>query len=76
VGWVIGPEVAASWSPNHAELSLDTVVSKAGPENYEGVADECTKVAGLQGMARAKIGQGFFDVNAVTQPQWRAVAKA
>jgi pimeloyl-ACP methyl ester carboxylesterase len=76
VGWVIGPEVAVSWPPNYPELSLDTVVSKAGLENYEGMAAECTKVAGMQGMARTTFGQGFFDVNPVTQPQWRAVATA
>jgi len=73
VGWVIGPEAAIAWSAIEPSLPFDGVVTKAGINNYERIAEECIDLGALEGLARSKLGQSFFEVNPLTQPQWKAV---
>lgn len=76
VGWAIGPEVAISWPPVYPDVALEGVVSGNGIDSYQRLADECIDAAGLEGLARTKVGQTFFDVDPTTVAGWRDAATA
>ncbi len=75
IGWVIGPEVAVSWPASYGGMPLDGVLSDAGLDNYEKLAAQCTKAAGVEGLVRGQFGQTFFEADPSAQPQWRAVTE-
>ena len=76
IGWVIGPQVSVSWPNASPGTPLQGVLSRAGLENYQRLADECVKPAGLEGAARDQFGQTFFAIDPTTQAQWSALAKS
>ncbi len=73
VGWVIGPEALIAWQYGDPQLQLEGVVTKAGIDNYERLADECINLAALEGLARNKLGQSFFEIDPLDSPTWKAV---
>jgi pimeloyl-ACP methyl ester carboxylesterase len=73
--WVIGPQVAVSWPNTTPGTPLQGVLSRAGLDNYQRLADECVKPAGLEGAARDQFGQAFFAIDPTTQAQWSALAE-
>ena len=76
VGWVIGPEALIAWRAIDPALPLEGVLTQAGQNNYERLADECIDLGALEGLARDKVGQSFFAVDPLTQPQWRSIVEA
>lgn len=73
VGWVIGPEAAIAWQYVDPQLPLDGVVTRAGIDNYQRLADECINLAALEGLARTQLGQSFFTGNPLDSPPWQQV---
>jgi len=73
VGWAIGPEAAVAWRVIDPALPLEGVLTDAGLRQYERLANECIELAGLEGMARADLGQSFFAVDPAAQPDWSAL---
>lgn len=73
VGWVIGPEALIAWQYGDPQLQLEGVVTKAGIDNFERLADECINLAALEGLARNKLGQSFFEIDPLDSPTWKAV---
>ena len=73
VGWAIGPEAAVAWRAIAPALPLEGVLTDAGLRQYERLATECIELAGLEGMARADLGQSFFAVDPDSQPDWSAM---
>lgn len=72
-GWAIGPEALVAWRATDPSLPLDGVVTTAGRNNFERLADECITLAALEGLARNDLGQSFFAVDPVTAPGWSSV---
>jgi pimeloyl-ACP methyl ester carboxylesterase len=72
-GWAIGPEALVAWREIDASLPLQGVVTDAGANNYERLADECILLAALEGMARNDLGQSFFAIDPVDAPGWSEV---
>lgn len=72
-GWAIGPEALVAWRTIDPSLPLQGVVTDAGVNNYERLADECIMLAALEGLARNDLGQSFFAVDPVNAPGWSSV---
>ena len=72
-GWAIGPEALVAWRTIDPALPLQGVVTDAGANNYQRLADECIMLAALEGLARNDLGQTFFAVDPVTAPGWASV---
>lgn len=72
-GWAIGPEALVAWRTVDPSLPLEGVVTDAGVNNYERLADECIMLAALEGLARNDLGQSFFAADPVTAPGWSDV---
>ena len=72
-GWAIGPEALVAWQAIEPSLPIDGVVTPAGRDNFERLADECIMLAALEGLARNDLGQSFFAVDPVTAPGWSEV---
>ena len=70
VGWAIGPEAVVAWRDVDPSLPVEGVITDAGARNYERLAYECIELAGLEGLARADLGQTFFAVDPDEQPDW------
>lgn len=76
VGWAIGPEVMTSWPVVDPVLADSAVLSSAGADSYERLANECIVQAGLEGMVRVDFGEHFFTANPLEQEPWRSMVKA
>ena len=72
-GWAIGPEALVAWRAVDPSLPLEGVVTDAGVNNSERLADACIMLAALEGLARNDLGQSFFAVDPVTAPGWSKV---
>jgi hypothetical protein len=72
-GWAIGPEALVAWRAIDPSLPIDGIVTKAGQDNYERLADECITLAALEGLARNDLGQSFFAIDPVEAPGWSEV---
>lgn len=70
VGWAIGPEAAIAWTYMDPTLPVDGVISKAGQDNLERIANVCIIAAGLEGIARTDLGQNFFVTDPLDSPEW------
>ena len=62
IGWGIGPEVALSWPVVNPALPIDGVVSQAGIDNEQPIAQQCTSSNSLllNLAVRKAFGQNFF----------------
>lgn len=74
--WVIGPEAMLSWPASFPGLSVASVTTKAGQDNYKRLANQCILWATLGGIVRNKLNQQFFSTNVADVPGWRAVASS
>lgn len=72
VSWVIGPEVAVSWPVQYPQLSLQGFLTQSGIDNSPRLANECIKLAALEGVARTKLGQQYFARLPSEDPSWKA----
>lgn len=72
VSWVIGPEVAASWPVHYPNLSLQGFLTQSGIDSSPRLANECIKLAALEGLARTKLGQQYFARLPSADPSWKA----
>ena len=72
-GWAIGPEALVAWREIDPALPIEGVVTGAGIDNYERLAEECITLAALEGLARNDLGQTFFAVDPVDVPGWSQV---
>ncbi len=72
IGWVIGPDVADSWSSGHASVleSLPTALSGSGLRNYEKLSQKCVAGAGQEGLLRSTLHQTFFAADPMQVPAW------
>lgn len=75
VGWVIGPEALIGWMYGDPSLPTAGIVTQAGIDNYQRLADECIDLAALEGLARTKLSQSFFEVNPLTSAPWKSVVE-
>ena len=77
IGWGIGPEVADSWPLVNPALTLPGVVSQAGINNVDSIAQECLSSNKLlvQLLVRKALGQSFFEVNPINNPLWKAMGE-
>ena len=69
-GWAIGPEALIAWQYIDPDLPIAGVLTTVGNDNAQRLAEECIQLAGLEGLARAQLGQSFFAVNPVDAPGW------
>lgn len=78
IGWGIGPEVAVSWPAADPALVPSQVLSAAGLQQYERIADKCTSNKGLLAelALRKASGQEFFSGNPLNNELWAAYARA
>jgi alpha-beta hydrolase superfamily lysophospholipase len=74
--WVIGPEVALSWPATYPNLSAANVLTSAGNNNYQRIANQCITQSAIGGLIRNKAGQTFFKGDLTKSPNWLSVAKA
>lgn len=70
--WVVGPEMALSWSTEYKDLSLATSLTEQAFASYSRLAKECVSQSGIEGIVRSKIGEQFFAKNPTTLPSWYA----
>lgn len=70
VAWAIGPEVMVSWPSWRPELQTSAIVSEIGQDVTDSQALDCVTTAGLIGLGRQDLGQRYFTVNPMSEPQW------
>jgi len=66
------PRTHAADAPIPA-IKVVNMNTAAGIDNYERLADECINLAALEGLARNKLGQSFFEIDPLDSPTWKAV---
>lgn len=69
-GWVIGPEVLASWPLVYDGLDINDVVTSKGLDKYEELADDCLQRAGEEALARNVLKEDFFRMNPMDNRSW------
>lgn len=73
VGWVIGAEVMRSWPLRYPELPVNEILTTPAQKNYNRLAQECIKDAGIEAEIRMKaFNENFFSVNPIDIPAWGA----
>ena len=78
IGWGIGPEVAVSWPIINPDLQVTDILTRAGLENYERLAEECLNNDDgllLELAVRQELDQTFFKDNPVQNAAWKAFAE-
>lgn len=78
IGWAIGAEVAVAWPAADPALQPADVVSVAGMNSYERLADECSYDKSLlaEAVIREAAGKQFFSSNPVANTEWRDYAQS
>jgi len=76
VGWVIAPAATVSWSVAYPGLPLEGVLSPAGMRNREQIANDCIKLAAIEGLIREDFKQSFFALEPTTNADWARVVQA
>lgn len=73
VGWVIGVEVMRSWPIRYPDLPIDEMLTTPAQKNYDRLAQECVKDAGIEAEIRMKaFNEDFFSVNPLDNAAWKA----
>ena len=67
-GWAIGPEALVGWQYVDPSLPIDGVLTQAGLDNADRLAEECIEPAALEGYLRSDLGQDFFSLNPADAP--------
>lgn len=73
--WVIGPLIATSWPAANASLHNTDILTAAGRDNYQRIANHCIVQSTLGGLVRTAVHQKFFSANPIDLPAWRAMAQ-
>lgn len=76
VAWAIGPEAVIGWRSVDPDLPLEPLLTSRAEAIYPDIAEECIGVAALDAIARASLGQAFFEINPLDSPPWAAVIDA
>lgn len=76
IDWVIGPEAMISWPSVYTNLNAQTVLTTAGQNNYQQIAQKCINAAAIDGIIRTNLHQQFFNTNIMSIPAWNEVAQA
>ncbi len=72
-GWAIGPEALIGWRSIDPSLPIDGVLTQAGLDSADRLAQECIEPAALEGYLRTDLGQDFFSVDPSDAPGWREI---
>lgn len=75
VGWVIGPEATIAWSATNPDLPIEGVITGAGIDNTERLADECIAPAALEGLLRDGLGGQYYTIDPMDSPPWANVVR-
>ena len=75
LAWVIGPEVLTSWPATFPGLPVRSILTSAGYNNYQRIAQKCITTAAAEGLVRNAIKQRFFNGNPVNVAQWKTIAQ-
>ena len=75
IDWVIGPLVGVAWPAVNSSLNVDDIMTTAGKNNYQRMAQQCIPVTTLGGLTRTALKQSFFKTNVVDVPAWMAMAQ-
>jgi len=75
VGWVIGPEATIAWSAMNPDLPIEGVITGAGIDNTERLADECIAPAALEGLLRDGLGGQYYTIDPMDSPPWANVVR-
>jgi alpha-beta hydrolase superfamily lysophospholipase len=75
LAWVIGPEVLTSWPATYPGLPVRSILTSAGYNNYQRIAQKCIATAAAEGLVRNAIKQRFFNGNPVKVSKWKAIAQ-
>jgi len=75
LAWVIGPEVLTSWSATYPGLPVRSILTNAGYNNYQRIAQKCIATAAAEGLVRNAIKQRFFNGNPVKVAKWKTIAQ-
>lgn len=76
VGWAIGPEATVAWQSIEPGLPLDGVLTPAGIDNTERLAEECIKQAALEGLVRSNFGDQYFQIDPRESAPWANLVEA
>ena len=76
IDWVIGPEAIISWPSVYANLNAQDVLTSAGKNNYQQIAQKCIDAAAISGIVRNGLHQQFFNTNIMNIPAWKTAAQA
>lgn len=76
IGWVIGAEVLRSWPQRYPDLPVNEILTGAAQKNYDRLAQECIKDAGLEAEVRLDaFNEEFFSLNPTQNSLWVAALK-
>lgn len=73
--WVIGPLIVISWPSVNSQLNADAIMTGAGRDNYQRIADHCITQSTLGGIMRSLLGQKFFSRSPLDVPAWKLMAQ-
>ncbi len=76
IDWVIGPEAIISWPSVYTNLNAQDVLTSAGKNNYQQIAQKCIDAAAISGIVRNGLHQQFFNTNIMNIPAWKTAAQA
>jgi hypothetical protein len=76
IDWVIGPEAVIAWPATYPSLNANSILTTAGQNNYQNIANQCIGTAAVGGLVRSDLHQQFFSTNITSVPQWNAVVQA
>lgn len=71
VGWLLGTHLVRAWTRQYPNLDADAVLSDAGREHYQEVADDSCVFDILGALINPRMGP-FFGTNPTTDPAWHA----
>lgn len=72
-GWAIGPESTVAWTAINPTLPIEGVLTGAGQDNTERLAQECITAAALEGLVRDGLGGLYYQSNPLESPAWASV---
>jgi hypothetical protein len=71
VGWLLGTHLVRAWTRRYPDLDASAVLSDAGREHYQEVADDSCVFDILGALINPRMGS-FFDKDPTTDPAWHA----
>ena len=60
LAWVIGPEVLTSWPATYPGLPIRSILTGAGYDNYQRIAQKCITSAAAEGLIRNAVKQAVL----------------